>query len=76
MQAATAEPDMLNNLLPGFARLYQLSPFLKKISSSNILLPNLKLNVGQNPANTTLAVQIWDIETCLENAEYRQYCWT
>ncbi len=62
-----------NNLLKGFDTLYQFSPFLQKLGADNSALPNLKLNVEENPNNKKLDVQIWDIETCLAQAESRQH---
>jgi hypothetical protein len=62
-----------NNLSTGFDALYQLSPFLQKLGAHNSDLPNLKLNVEENSNNKKLDVQIWDIETCLSQAESRQH---
>lgn len=61
-----------DKLLTGFDTLYQLSPFLQKLGANNSFLPNLKLNVEKNPVSNKLDVKIWDIETCLEQAEFRQ----
>ncbi len=62
-----------NNLLTGFDTLYQLSPLLQKFGAHNSALPNLKLNVKENSNNKKLDVKIWDIETCLAQAEFRQH---
>lgn len=62
-----------NNLSTGFDALYQLSPFLQKLGAHNSALPNLKLNVEESSNNKKLDVQIWDIETCLAQAESRQH---
>jgi hypothetical protein len=63
----------LNNLLAGFDTLYQLSPYLQKLGANNSFLPNLKLNVEENSDSKKLDVQIWDIETCLAQVEFRQH---
>jgi hypothetical protein len=60
-------------LLAGFDVLYQLSPCLQKLGADNSRLPNLKLNIIENADSKKLDVQIWDIETCLEEAEFRQH---
>lgn len=60
-----------NHLLSGFDSLYRLSPCLQKLGVSNSFLPNLKLNVKENAVSKKLDVEIWDIETCLDNAEFR-----
>ena len=60
-------------LLAGFDMLYQLSPRLQKLGADNSRLPNLKLNIIENADSKKLDVQIWDIETCLEEAEFRQH---
>lgn len=59
-------------LLTGFDTLYQLSPCLQRLGTQTHALPNLKLNVEQNPANKKLDVQIWDIEACLAQPDFRQ----
>ncbi|WP_143058782.1 hypothetical protein [Nitrosomonas marina] len=59
-------------LLTGFDTLYQLSPCLQRLGTQTHALPNLKLNVEQNPANNKLDVQIWDIEACLAQPDFRQ----
>ncbi|SFP51075.1 hypothetical protein SAMN05216419_10054 [Nitrosomonas cryotolerans] len=71
-ESKSTEPK-LNNLLVGFDTLYQLSPCLQRLGASNSFLPNLKLNVIEDADSKKLDVQIWDIETCLEQAQFRQH---
>ncbi|SEM80632.1 hypothetical protein [Nitrosomonas marina] len=59
-------------LLTGFDTLYQLSPCLQRLGAQTHAQPDLKLNVEQNPANKELDVQIWDIEACLAQPDFRQ----
>ncbi len=60
-------------LLAGFETLYQLSPCLQNFGVNNSFLPNLKLNVEEGSDSKKLDVQIWDIETCLAQAESRKH---
>lgn len=60
-----------NQLLEGFDYLFDISPCLQKFSSENTFLPNLKLNIIRRD-NAKIAVELWDIETCLEKSEFRQ----
>ncbi|GAA6186340.1 hypothetical protein [Aliiglaciecola sp. NS0011-25] len=72
LKSAVAANDMqANHLLAGFEKLFSLSPCLQKFSEQSSFLPNLKLNIiNQDPKK--IAVEIWDIETCLEKGEFRQ----
>jgi len=60
-------------LLPGFGHLFQLSPCLQMFSKNNTFLPNLKMELCIDEYSGQLKVKIWDIETCLEKIELRQY---
>ncbi|MGI9287838.1 MAG: hypothetical protein ACR2P1_20805 [Pseudomonadales bacterium] len=73
MPDGNSAQTMSNVLLPGFDELYKRSPYLNRLEDSNSLLPNLKLNIEHDTERSVTDVQIWDIETCLENAEQRQH---
>lgn len=60
------------DMLPGFEDLYDISPCLQKFSSESRFLPNLKLNIVPDASRNEHQVELWDIETCLEKAEFRQ----
>lgn len=59
-------------LLEGFDQLFAMSPCLQKFTHDNSFLPNLKLSLESDPTTGQLNVQIWDIDTCLEKAVFRQ----
>lgn len=67
------EDNSVQILLPGFEQLFKLSPCLQIFSNNNTFLPNLKLDLTTDPDSGLLNVKIWDIETCLEKIEFRQY---
>ncbi|MGS2721566.1 hypothetical protein [Paraglaciecola aestuariivivens] len=64
--------DCNQTLLTEFAHLFQLSPCLQNFSQNNTALPNLKLDLAYHDGSGLLKVKIWDIETCLDNLEYRR----
>ncbi|MFA3792073.1 hypothetical protein AB6T38_13220 [Aliiglaciecola sp. SL4] len=69
--ANTEKSPQTTSLLAGFETLFSMSPCLQKFSEENSFLPNLKLNIVHQEENR-IAVEIWDIETCLEKSEFRQ----
>jgi hypothetical protein len=60
-------------LMTGFDRLYQLSPCLQQFGRDNTFLPNLKIKVKPVDHSNKVGVEIWDIETCIENPKFRQH---
>jgi hypothetical protein len=72
-QLNTEKDKQPPEILPGFNRLYQLSPCLQLFAQNNTFLPNLKIDVTQSSETGLLAVRIWDIETCLEKVDFRQH---
>ncbi|GAB2683475.1 hypothetical protein [Aliiglaciecola aliphaticivorans] len=72
LQEANTDKDRpVTHLLAGFETLFSMSPCLQNFSVENSFLPNLKLNIVQKESGK-IAVEIWDIETCLEKSKFRQ----
>ncbi|MFT5677023.1 MAG: hypothetical protein ACI808_002975 [Paraglaciecola sp.] len=71
-QTGDNNQQQTTELMPGFSKLYNLSPILQLFSVERSYLPNLKLDLQRDPDSTLLIVKIWDIETCLEKVEFRQ----
>jgi hypothetical protein len=69
----TTQDEKRHQLLAGFSHLFSLSPCLQMFSQNNTFLPNLKLDIAKDDTTGLLDVKIWDIETCLEKVEFRQY---
>ncbi|WP_448552482.1 hypothetical protein [Thalassotalea montiporae] len=75
LYASLLKGDKLDN--PFVKKLAALSPALTAIVDQQIKLPNLKIcvdgDVDNNQNVSNLSVQLWDLETCLEQRGLRQH---